>query len=74
MTHEDVVRRTAVAIRLACPSDDLCVEDEDECFAKYPIHFTAKESGVISTIMADVDGLAEFVVDLFEKGFFEDYK
>lgn len=74
MSHEDVVRRTAVAIRLKCPPESECLADEEECFAKHPIHGAGSIDGVTDTVYADVIGLAEFIVGLYERGFFEDYK
>lgn len=73
MSRDDVIRRTAVAIRLACPDNLGQNLSDDEYFAR-PIHASMVQDGTIKSIHADAEKLAEWIVDLHRQGFFEDYK
>lgn len=62
MTEEvaELLKRT---IREACPAENQCLADEDECFRAHPIHEGASVDGVIQMVYADVDGLARILAD-----------
>lgn len=60
-TEEDV-ELLARAIREACPTDDQCVADEEECFRAHPVHEAVSRDGVIESVYADIDGLVRTIL------------
>lgn len=47
------------AIRAACPSEEQCLADEDQCILTHPIHYLAKRNDVVTAVYAEPGALAD---------------
>lgn len=50
-------------IRDACPTEEQCVADEDECLRLHPIHMASTVGGVIDMVYAEVGPLVALILD-----------
>jgi hypothetical protein len=51
----------AALLREGAVEPELCLDDEDDCFAKHPAHMLWAVDNVVTGIAADVDVLAGYL-------------
>ena len=59
---DDLRTLAAEAIRAACPTDEQCLKDEEECFRAHPIHEGARREGIIVQVYATPEAAAAAVL------------
>jgi regulator of RNase E activity RraA len=64
MTLKDSLRR---AIEDNVANEEICTEDEEECFIRHPIHAAGWTNNRLDLVYADVDGMVTILAREVQK-------
>lgn len=62
----NIRNQIAQRLRDACPTEEECLDDEEECFKKHPIHDAGGTNDVIDSVYADIDAIVDVVMEVVE--------